>query len=236
MTFEARRFGTTSITRGLLRCGVVAGPAFITVFLIEGARRANYHPLRHPVSALSLGHRGGAQMASFGVAGALYVAGAAGLFRAADATTGSRSGSVLIGAAGVGLLGSGVFHTEPVSGYPPESLEAATDPSASMTRHGIASIPIVVGLPVSALAYSWRFHRSGKRRWALYSAATAVSMVANFALAAAGFGQAPRLVHLAGLFQRASIITAFTWVTAVSARALNHSEPAGGKHLRAVPG
>ena len=123
----------------------------------------------------------------------------------------------------MGLLGSGVFHTDPVSGYPPERLDAPAEQSDSITWHGIASVPIVVGLPVSALAYSWRFHRSGERRWALYSAAAAVSMVVNFVLAAAGFGQHPRLVHLAGLFQRASIITAFTWVTAVSARALNHS-------------
>jgi hypothetical protein len=48
-------------------------------------------------------------------------------------------------------------------------------------------------------------------------------MLATMALAAAGFGQSPRLVHLGGLFQRASIITGFTWLTARSARALQRA-------------
>ncbi len=95
-----------------------------------------------------------------------------------------------------------------------------------MTRHDIAAIPIFFGLPAAALACAWRFHRAGQPRWALYSAATAASTVVNLGLAGAGFGQAPRLAHRAGLFQRASIITAFAWITAVSARAIGTSTPA----------
>ena len=38
-------------------------------------------------------------------------------------------------------------------------------------------------------------------------------------LAGAGFNQSPRLVNLAGFFQRASIVTGFGWLTALSARA-----------------
>jgi hypothetical protein len=47
-------------------------------------------------------------------------------------------------------------------------------------------------------------------------------MPAAMALAAAGFSQSPRLVRLGGLFQRASIVTGFAWLTALSARALQH--------------
>ena len=39
----------------------------------------------------------------------------------------------------------------------------------------------------------------------------------------AGFGQSPRLVNLGGLCQRASIITGFTWLTALSARELQRA-------------
>jgi hypothetical protein len=45
-------------TRGLLRCGVVAGPVFVAVCLLEGTVRDAYRPLRHPVSSLALGPRG----------------------------------------------------------------------------------------------------------------------------------------------------------------------------------
>jgi hypothetical protein len=226
MPLEVRRVRSASLTRYLLSCGVAAGPLFVTIFLVEGARRADYKPLRHPVSALSLGAHGWTQVANFSAAGALYVAGAAGLLRVPDATMSTRLGPALIGASGLGLLASAVFATDPVSGYPPGTSDAPIEQTTSMTRHGLASIPIVVGLPTAALAYAWRFHRAGNPRWAVYCAITAASMVMNFAVAAAGFGQTPRLVNRGGLFQRASIVTAFAWITALSARALNHCRPA----------
>lgn len=67
--------------------------------------------------------------------------------------------------------------------------------------------------------------RAGQRGFGLYSTGTAVTMLATMALAAAGFSQSPRLVNLGGLFQRASIITGFAWLTALSGRAL-HRAPA----------
>jgi hypothetical protein len=84
---------------------------------------------------------------------------------------------------------------------------------------------VFFGLPAAALACGWRSWRAGQRGFALYSGGTAVTMLATLALATAGFGQSSRLVHLGGLFQRASIITGFTWLTARSARAL-HRAPA----------
>ena len=105
-------------TRRLLRCGVAAGPAFTAVFLLEGAVRDGYRPLRHPVSSLALGPRGWIQAGNFAVAGTLFLAGAAGLGLAGDPAA-SRAAPALIGAAGAGLIGAAVFATDPVSGYPP---------------------------------------------------------------------------------------------------------------------
>jgi len=45
-------------------------------------------------------------------------------------------------------------------------------------------------------------------------------------MASAGFNQSPRLVNLAGLFQRASIVTGCGWLTALSARALTRTPAA----------
>lgn len=218
--------GSAALTRGLLRSGVAAGPLFVTVFLAEGVRRADYQPSRHPVSSLSLGPHGWVQAANFSAAGTLCVAGAAGLSRSRDAIIGTRLVPALIGAAGLGLLFSAVFPTDPVGGYPPGTPDVPLVQSASMTRHGIAAIPIFFGLPAAALACAWRFHRAGHPRWAFYSAATAASTVVNLGLAGAGFTQAPGLANRAGLFQRASIITAFAWITAVSTRAIGTSTPA----------
>jgi hypothetical protein len=82
---------------------------------------------------------------------------------------------------------------------------------------------VFLGLPAAALTYGWRSWRTGQRRFGLYSAGTAVNMLAAMVLAGAGFGQSPRLVSLGGLFQRASIITGFAWLTAVSARTLRRA-------------
>jgi hypothetical protein len=219
MTSGRAGSGSAALTRGLVRAGLAAGPLFVTVFLAEGARRADYRPSRHPVSSLSLGPRGWIQAANFSAAGTLCVAGAAGLSRSRDAIIGTRLVPALVGAAGLGLLASAVFPTDPVGGYPPGTPDVPSVPSAAMTRHGIAAIPIFFGLPAAALACAWRFRRAGHPLWAFYSAATAASTVVNLALAGAGFNQAPPLANRAGLFQRASIITAFGWITAVSARA-----------------
>jgi hypothetical protein len=217
-------------TRRLLRCGVAAGPVFVAVFLLEGAVRDGYHPLRHPVSSLALGSRGWTQTGNFAVAGTLFLAGAAGLARAGDRAASGRVVPVLIGAAGAGLIGSAVFTTDPVSGYPPGTPDALTEPSQAGAAHNAAAVPVFFGLPAAALASSWRSWRAGQRESALYSGGTAVTMLAATALAGAGFGQSPRLVHLGGLFQRASIITGFTWLTALFARALQraHASTASG--------
>lgn len=210
-------------TRGLLRCGQAAGPVFVAAFLLEGAVRDGYRPLRHPVSSLALGSRGWVQAANFAVTGTLFLAGAAGLARAGDPVTSSRGARVLIGAAGAGLIGSAMFPTDPVSGYPPGSPDALPSPSRTGTVHNLAAIPVFLGLPAAALDCAWRSRRVGQRGFALYSAGTALTMLITMALAGAGFSQSPRLVSFGGLFQRASIIAGFAWLTALSSRALRRA-------------
>jgi hypothetical protein len=205
-------------TRGLLRCGVAAGPVFVAVFLLEGAVRDGYRPLRHPVSSLALGSRGWIQAGNFAAAGTLLLASATGLARAGDLAASSRAVPVLIGAAGTGLIGSAVFVTDPVGGYPPGTPGQPPAPSPVGTAHNLMAVPVFFGLPAAALACGWRSWRAGRRGFGLYSVGTALTMLATTALAAAGFGQSPRLADLGGLFQRASIITGFT---ALSARALH---------------
>ena len=56
---------------------------FVAVFVLEGAVREGYRPLRHPVSSLALGPRGWIEAANFTVAGTLFLGGAAGLAGAA---------------------------------------------------------------------------------------------------------------------------------------------------------
>src|SRR5580658_8307996 len=205
---------------------MAAGPVFVTAFLVQGATREGYRPSRHPVSSLALGPRGWVQAVNFALTGTLVLAGAAGLWHARDPALSTRAGQVLIGAAGAGLIGSAVFATDPVSGYPPGTPDALTQPTRTGILHNLAAVPVFLGLPAAAFTAGWQSARAGHRGFGLYCAATATTMLGTMALAGAGFNQSPRLVNLAGLFQRASIVTGLGWVTALSAQALRRA-PAG---------
>jgi len=216
----------TRWTRRLLSCGLAAGPVFVATFFAEGATRDGYRPLRHPVSSLALGPGGRVQTANFAVTGTLVLASAVGLGRAADPALSSRTARALIGAAGAGLIGSAAFVTDPVSGYPPGTPDALTQPSRTGIMHNLMAVPVFLGLPAAAFTCGWRSARAGYRGFGLYCAATATTMLASTAMASAGFNQSPRLVNLAGLFQRASIVTGCGWLTALSARALTRTPAA----------
>jgi len=211
--------------RRLLRCGVAAGPVFAATFLAEGAVRDGYRPLRHPVSSLALGPRGWIQAGNFAVAGTLVLAGAAGLRLTGDRPGGGRIGPVLVAAAGAGLIGSALFRTDPVGGYPPGTPDTPVAPSRAGTAHNLTAVPVFLGLPAAAACYGWRSWRAGQPGFAVCCAATAVTMPVTAALAGAGFAQSPRLSRYGGLFQRISIITGFGWLTAVAARALQSALP-----------
>jgi hypothetical protein len=102
----------------------------------------------------------------------------------------------------------------------PEHPTPPAEPTAAGSLHTVAALPIFLGIPVVTLACAWRFHRAGTRGWALYSAASSVSMLAGTGLFGAGFGHTyPRLTERAGLFQRATIAVGFGWLTAISVRA-----------------
>jgi hypothetical protein len=222
-----RRTGSGRLTARLLRCGVAAGPLFITTFLAAGATRADYDPLRHPVSSLALGPHGWVQVVNFVTAGVLCGAAAVGLARA-PLTVRTRIGPILVGGAALGLLGSGAFLTDPVSGYPPGTPDLLVSHSSTETMlHDLFAIPVFLGLPAAALAYGWAFRRAGDRGWATYSTASGLGMLATFVLTSAAFAQAPALVEFGGLLQRLTITIGLGWLTAVSLRALTAaSEPA----------
>ena len=93
------------------------------------------------------GRRGWIQAGNFTVAGTLFLAGAAGLARAGDRAASSRAAPALIGAAGAGLIGSAVFTTDPVSGYPPGTPAAPTQPTRAGIAHNLAAVPVFPACP-----------------------------------------------------------------------------------------
>lgn len=212
-------------TRALLVGGAAAGPLFVVTALVQGAVRPDYEPLRHPVSSLALGPGGSVQVANFLVTGVLYVGLAAGLGTAPRRPDVTLPVAVLVGLAGVGLLGAGAFRTDPVSGYPPGTAPSIDQYTTHGALHDAFSVPVFLAVPVAALLYANACRRSGHTRWAAVSAGCGTVMLATFAAASAGFGQQPGLVDVAGLLQRVSLLAGLGWLSALAVRALRARDP-----------
>lgn len=207
-------------TKTLLACGTVAGPLFVAVFLVEGATRADYDPLRHPVSSLALGDSGWTQTANFLVAGLLTLAFAVGLRRASEPPEDSSWGPRLVGAWAVGLIGAGIFVTDPISGYPLGTPDRLLRNSWHGALHDLFSLLAFAALGAACLVFGRRFARRGERGWAVYSAVSGIVFVGAFILSSAGFAQVAGLVDLAGLLQRVSVTVGFGWLTMLAVRLL----------------
>ncbi len=204
---------TAACQRGLLTCGIVAGPLFVVVFLIGGALRPDYSPMRQPVSSLSIGSMGWTQMANFLVTGLLVLAFALGLQQRGNGLL----LPILVGLIGVGLIGAGVFTCDPFNGYPPGT-PLSPVATTSGTLHGAFSSLFFFGLPIACLVAARQFTREGSGGFAGYCVATAVAFVALFVLAALGAAQNPAFLPIVGLMQRLCLAVGFAWLTILALR------------------
>ena len=215
----------SSTPKFLLACGVIAPLLFVVVFLLEGATRVDYNPLRHPVSSLSIGEFGWMQAANFLITGLLILAFSFGVRRVLP-TTGRAWVAILIALVGIGLIGAGFFTTDPLNGYPPGTELVPSVRTFPGRLHDLFSLPVFLALPIACFAISRRFARSGERGWAIYSVLSAVGMFVAFMLAGVGFRQVvPALADSAGLLQRASIIIGFTWIALLAFRLMRSNPP-----------
>jgi hypothetical protein len=215
---------TLAPTGALLAIGALGCPLFVLIFLVEGMIRADYDPLRYPVSSLAIGEFGWIQSANFLMVGACFVALAIGARRVGAGTWGPR----MIGLAGLGLLGAGVFTTDPVFGYPPDSPLMLAQHTIHGHFHGLFSMLFFVGVPGACFVFTRRFFASGRSAWAIYSMLSGIGMLAAFALTSMGYLQNPQFMPIAGVLQRLTIIIGMTWVTLLALTLRNSRQrPAG---------
>jgi Protein of unknown function (DUF998) len=165
-------------TRALLACGIVAGPLFVAVALLQALTRDGFDLGRHPLSLLSLGELGWIQIANFVVAGLLVVAFAVGLRRVLHPGRGGTWGPLLLGAYGAGLIAGGVFIADAGAGFPPGAPAGAPE---QLSWHGIlhdaAHVLAFLSLIGACFVLARRFAALGQRGWATYCLATGVALL-----------------------------------------------------------
>jgi Protein of unknown function (DUF998) len=203
-------------TRLLLICGALAGPIFTIIWLITGLNRANYDPMRHPISSLAIGEFGWTQVANFLITGILTLAFAFGLREALQSRGGSKWAVIWIAALGIGLIGAGLFVADPMNGYPPGTPLLLMQPTVIGRLHRLFSALVFFGLPGAGFTLARLFVRNGERTSANYFRWSAIAFLVMFVLTSVGFAQVGTLPNYAGLLQRITLLIGLTWMTFLS--------------------
>jgi xanthine/uracil permease len=174
------------------------------VYLLEGAfRGGGYSVLRDPVSSLALGARGWQQIANFILCGLLVLLFSVGLRRSLRFGPGAFIVPLLVAVWGVGLLGAGIFVTDPLGG--------------PVTWHGrlhdlAFSLPGFAALTLAMLTSAVVFARRRSPRFALYSALSGVAFAVIFVVATLGFAGLDPYAESAGLGQRLCVSIGWLWI------------------------
>jgi uncharacterized membrane protein YhaH (DUF805 family) len=170
-------------TRTLLTCGIVAGPLYIVLVVLQMLTRDGFDISRHPASMLSNGDQGWIQIANFAVSGLLFVACAIGLHRVLGpaAGRGGTWGPRLVGVFGAGMIAAAVFSADPADGFPPGT---PTGPPTSLSWHGAVHF-LVAGVAFLALiaacfVFARRFAAAGRRGWSAFSTVTGALFLATW--------------------------------------------------------
>lgn len=152
-------------TRVLVTAGVVAGPLFVVVGLVQVLTREGFDLTRHPLSLLSLGDLGWIQIANFIVAGVLMLAFALGARRSLGDGPGRVWAPVLFALYGVGLVLGGAFTADPALGFPMGTPDGyPTEWTFHGTVHAFAAplafLALVAVTWVVARRLAWEGHRA----------------------------------------------------------------------------
>jgi uncharacterized protein DUF998 len=198
----------TRSLRALLLCGVVAGPIYVTVTLVEALTREGFDLRTHRFSWLTTGDLGWVHQANMALVGVLTVLLAIGVGRLLRAGRGAVWGPRLLSLLGVAYLVGGLLRADAVVGFPP----GTTPEMVQHTWHGAVqnasrSASTLFLLAASGV-FAARFAAEGRRgvAWffgaaipAVFAALTAVGLAIGF--------------NGAGL---AFLVTPWIWVTALA--------------------
>jgi hypothetical membrane protein len=214
----ARRQGLPRVLSGpaALVCGLIAGPLFVTTFLVAGVIKPGYSPLRHDVSALELGDFGWIQRLNFVLAGLLTLAFAAGLRRGLSMEIGRKWGARLIGLWAIGLVGSGIFITDPIGGYPPGSPVEGAEVTVHGVLHNLCAGLSFISLLMAIILFARMFAARRQRAWAVYSVLCGTVLVVSIIVASYGASRTGGVAEVDGLFQRIAGSSGMVWLTTLA--------------------
>lgn len=194
------------MTKYLLACGVVAGPFYLLLGVVQGLVREGFDFERHPLSVLANGPGGWVQTANFALTGALVVAAAIGMARVLGMR---RLMNWFLAGFGLCMILAAVFPADPVDGFPPGTPEGfPTSVSTTGLTHFIAGSVGFLLLGLSALAASWTMRRRSAHSDAALSLVCGLSVLVGF------FGTPFLAVGIAGIWF--AVVAGWLWLAVLS--------------------
>ncbi len=207
----------TTRTKMMVGCGIVFGPLFYVVAIVQMVIRPGFDLRHHAISLLSLGDLGWIQVTNFLVTGVLALLCAIGLRRLLRGSPGGTWGPVLIGLCGLGAVAGAIFHPDPGLGFPPG---APAGMPATMSGHAllhmIAFNMAVLSLIAACFVFVRRFVAQGRRGRAIYCVATGLVSPLLIIL-----GMSNK--NLVGVFMAVGVAVVFAWVAAIAAGFITES-------------
>ena len=200
------------LTKALLTCGIVAGPLYIIVGLIQMAIRPGFNITRHSLSLLANGDLGWIQILNFLVTGVLLIAGAVGVKRALQSGLGSKWAPLMLGLYGLGLIGAGTFSADPALGFPPGTPLENNPISWHGMLHFIVGTIGFIGFITTCFIFARRFKSLQQPGWSWYSLITGILFLAAFVGIASG-SKGP-----VSAFFAIAVALGFTWISLVLSR------------------
>jgi heme A synthase len=182
----------------MLFAGIIAGPLYVLVSLIEVVSRDGFDPRRHAWSQLANGDFGWIHSTTLIVSGLLVMLGALGWRRALR----SRAWIFLSGY-GLGMVVAGLFPADAGNGFPPGSPATSQISASGLVHFGAGAVGFCCLVVACFLV--------ARRLLPRFSRLTGVVFGLGFLALVAGAGQAWSLVTFT-----AAVILASAWITTVS--------------------
>jgi hypothetical protein len=206
------------VTRSLLGYGVLAGVVYEVSVLIQGLTRHGFRLAHDDASLLSNGPLGWIQITTFLVAGAMTIAGAAGMRRALAGQPGGTWGPRLIAVYGAALMAAGLLRADPAGGFGPGAPAGkAADISWHAAGHLTSASVGFTALIVACFVVARYLGREGHRGLAIYSRASGLAFLAAFAGVATGSSSSVIVVPF-----YAGVLIAWTWLAVTSVHLYRH--------------
>lgn len=201
-------------TRRLLFCGMIAGPIYIVVGLVQILLRPGFDVTRHPLSMMSLGPWGWVQIVNFLVCGALTVLGGIGLFRAVRTHRSWSVGAILVVIFGIGTFGGGVFTTDPSLGFPPGTPDLPPETmSTSALLHFIFGQLGFLALIIGSFFFARYFAVTRNPGWMWFSIFTGAFFLVSIFAGIAMMGNAWGMIAL-----YLAVVTCWVWLALLCRR------------------